>query len=50
MTFRGLLQSPAPPPSLSALLSRYNDDVERAVSDSLRRVRDYYRAQAEPRE
>jgi len=40
----------APSPSVSALLSKYNDEVVQAVSDSLKQVYDYYQAsvKAEP--
>jgi len=34
----------APSPSVSALLSKYNDEVAQAVSDSLKRIYDYYQA------
>jgi len=37
----------APPPSVSDMLSKYNDEVAQAVSDSIRRVYEYYQAQAE---
>jgi len=34
----------APSPSISALLSKYNDEVVQAVSDSLKQIYDYYQA------
>jgi len=34
----------APPPSVSALFSKYNDEVVQAVSDSLKQIYDYYQA------
>jgi transcriptional regulator with XRE-family HTH domain len=37
----------APPPSVSALFSRYNDEVVQAVSDSLKQIYSYYQAHIE---
>ena len=36
-----------PPPSFSSLLSKYNDEVVLAVSDSLKQIYRYYQAQVE---
>jgi len=40
----------SPPPSVSVLFSKYNDEVVQAVSDSLKQIYDYYQAKvtAEP--
>jgi transcriptional regulator with XRE-family HTH domain len=37
-----------PSPSVSILLSKYNDEVMQAVSYSLKQIYDYYQAQIEP--
>ena len=37
----------AQPPSVSDMLSKYNDEVVRAVSDSLKQIYSYYHAQVE---
>jgi len=37
----------APLPSVSALFSKYNDEVVQAVSDSLKQIYSYYQAQVE---
>jgi len=42
----------SPPPSVSELFSKYNDEVVQAVSDSLKQIYDYYQAKvtAKPQE
>jgi transcriptional regulator with XRE-family HTH domain len=37
----------SPPPSVSILFSKYNDEVVQAVSDSLKQVYNYYQAKFE---
>jgi transcriptional regulator with XRE-family HTH domain len=37
----------APPPSVSSLFSRYNDEVVQAVSASLKQIYSYYQARVE---
>ena len=36
-----------PPPSVSALFYKYNDEVMQAVSDSIKQVNDYYQTKIE---
>jgi len=38
----------SPPPAVSAIFAKYNNDVEKAVSASLRQVYGYYYALVEP--
>ena len=40
----------APPASVSAMFSKYNDEVVQAVSDSLKQIYGYYQAQIEHRD
>jgi len=37
----------SPAPAVSALFSRYNDEVVQAVSDALKQVYDYYQTEIE---